>query len=149
MDSRLTVRTLCAADRERWDELWNGYLEYYRHSLPPEITEHTWRRLLDPEGELYGLVALDARAHVIGIVHYLFHPSTWSVNGYCYLEDLFVDPAARGLGAGRALIEAVFRAADARGASRVYWNTEHDNTRARALYDGLATLTPFVQYRRQ
>lgn len=145
---QLTVRPLRSADRLRWDELWNGYLEFYRQSLPSEITQNTWRCLLDPALEPHGLVALDGE-RIIGIVHYLFHPSTWSLHGYCYLEDLFVDPAARGLGAGRALIEAVYRAADERGAGRVYWNTENDNVRAQALYNQLATLSPFVQYRRK
>ncbi|MFL6578929.1 MAG: GNAT family N-acetyltransferase, partial [Povalibacter sp.] len=72
-----------------------------------------------------------------------------SMNGYCYLEDLFVDPQARGLGAGRALIDAVYRAADAQGATRVYWHTESDNKRAQGLYDQVASVAPFIQYRRK
>jgi len=42
----------------------------------------------------------------------------------------------------------VYRAADARGATRVYWHTQKTNTDARALYDKVAELTEFVQYRR-
>jgi len=143
------IRALRAEDRARWDELWAGYLEFYRTDLPPAITEATWRRLMDPQDQPYGLVALDADQRIVGIVHYHFHLSTWSVAGYCYLEDLFVDPAARGQGAGRALIEAVYRAADERGVTRVYWHTENDNLRAQALYNQVATLAPFVQYRRK
>lgn len=144
----LTIRVLQPADRARWDALWAGYLEFYKHALPQEITEATWLRLVDPQQQPYGFVAVDANDKVVGFVHYHFHLSTWTLNGYCYLEDLFVDPSARGLGAGRALIEAVYRAADERGASRVYWHTENDNERAQALYNQLATLSPFVQYRR-
>ena len=55
---------------------------------------------------------------LVGIVHYLFHPVTWSIAPRCYLEDLFVSPDARGSGAGRALIEAVYRAADAAAPTR-------------------------------
>ena len=51
-------------------------------------------------------------------------------------------------GAGRALIEAVYREADARGCTRTYWVTEEGNATARALYDRVATKAPFVQYRR-
>jgi GNAT superfamily N-acetyltransferase len=142
------VRELQAADRARWDELWAGYLEYYRHDLPRDITEYTWQRLLDPQAPLHALVAVNENS-VVGLVHYLFHESTWSVKGYCYLEDLFVDPAARGKGIGRALIEAVYRAADAYGATRVYWHTESENQRAQGLYNQIATLTPFIQYRRK
>ena len=145
--SSIRVRELEAGDRARWDVLWAGYLAFYKETLPAEITEFLWTRLMDPADQPYGLVALDGE-RVVGIVHYHFHVSTWSVAGYCYLEDLFVDPAVRGKGVGRALIEAVYRAADARGVSRVYWHTQEFNTQARMLYDKLATLTPFVQYRR-
>ncbi|HEX5600631.1 MAG TPA: GNAT family N-acetyltransferase, partial [Hyphomicrobiaceae bacterium] len=67
---------------------------------------------------------------------------------YCYLEDLFVRPAERGKGIGRALIEAVYKEADARQCTRTYWATQEFNYRARMLYDQLATKSPFVQYRR-
>lgn len=147
--SKDRIRELHSSDRTRWGELWAGYLQFYKTTLEPGITEATWRRLLDPREQPYGLVALDADDRVIGFVHYHFHLSTWSVAGYCYLEDLFVDPASRGTGAGRALIESVYRAADERGVTRVYWHTENDNTRAQALYNQVAVLAPFIQYRRR
>jgi len=145
--SSIRVRELRTGDRARWDALWAGYLAFYEEPLPPQVTEFLWKRLIDPSAQPYGLVALDGE-QVIGIVHYHFHLSTWSVAGNCYLEDLFVDRAVRGKGAGRALIEAVYRAAEERGVSRVYWHTQEFNTPARMLYDRVATLTPFVQYRR-
>jgi GNAT superfamily N-acetyltransferase len=147
--SKVQVRPLEAGDRAQWDVLWGGYLAFYEHDLPAEITEHLWGRLLDPADQPHGFVALDAgTGEIVGFVHYHFHLSTWSVEGYCYLEDLFVSPSARGRGAGRALIQAVYHAADARGATRVYWHTQATNTDARALYDKVAELTEFVQYRR-
>ena len=75
--------------------------------------------------------------------------STWARAAYCYLEDLFVDPGSRGLGLGRTLIEAVYRAADDQGAERVYWHTENTNEQAQHLYRQVAELTPFVQFRRE
>lgn len=145
---KVEVRTLQAADRERWNELWRGYLEFYRYTLPADLTDLTWRRLLDAAHPFQGLVALDGQ-RVVGIVHFHVHASTWARVGYCYLEDLFVDPTCRGLGAGRALIEAVYRAADEQGAERVYWHTENTNDRAQVLYRQVAELTPFVQFRRE
>jgi GNAT superfamily N-acetyltransferase len=141
------VRELRASDRPRWNVLWSGYLDFYQHTLPAEMTELTWQRLIDPAFPLHGLVAL-AGGNVIGFLHYHFHISTWSATGYCYLEDLFVDPAVRGKGAGRALMEAAFRVADERKTDRVYWATQSSNAQARKLYDQLARLTPFVQYAR-
>jgi GNAT superfamily N-acetyltransferase len=143
----ICVRELRPGDRGRWNELWAGYLRFYEEELPTPITELLWKRLMNPAEQPYGFVAVDGE-EVVGFVHYHFHLSTWSVKGYCYLEDLFVDPALRGKGAGRALIEAVYRASDERGADRVYWLTQESNTPARTLYDKVATLSPFVQYRR-
>jgi GNAT superfamily N-acetyltransferase len=142
------IRPLQPADRERWNELWRGYLQFYKHDLPPDLTDLTWRRLLDPAHPFQGLAALDGE-RIAGIVHFHVHASTWSRAGYCYLEDLFVDPACRGQGLGRTLIEAVYRAADEQGVERVYWHTENTNDRAQQLYRQVAELTPFVQYRRR
>jgi GNAT superfamily N-acetyltransferase len=85
---------------------------------------------------------------LLGIVHYLFHRSFWTVGDYCYLQDLFVAEAARGQGLGRALIEAVYERAQTAGASRVYWLTREENATARALYDRLAERSGFIQYRK-
>lgn len=68
--------------------------------------------------------------------------------GYVYLEDLLTMPQARGRGVGRALIEAVEERTREMGASRLYWNTQTHNDTARALYDRLATVAGFVQYRK-
>ena len=143
----LQVRALRAGDRERWNQLWRGYLDFYRESLPAEITELTWHRLLDPAHPFQGLVALGEQERIDGIVHFHVHASTWARVGYCYLEDLFVDPECRGQGVGRSLIEAVYRTADGQGAERVYWHTETTNDRAQRLYRQVAELAPFVQFR--
>ena len=142
------VRALRAADHDRWHELWQGYLRFYKYDLPADLTELTWRRLLDPAHPFQGLAALDGE-RIAGIVHCHVHASTWSRTGYCYLEDLFVDPACRGKGLGRTLIEAVYRAADEQGIERVYWHTENSNETAQYLYRQVAEMTPFVQYRRR
>ena len=85
---------------------------------------------------------------LVGIVHYIFHRSTWTIGDYCYLQDLFTVPQARGKGAGRALIEEVYTRAREAGAARVYWLTQEDNAQARILYDKVADLPGFIQYRK-
>ena len=145
---KFSIRRLVAADRPQWRELWQGYLEFYKSNVPEDVTELTWRRLLDPEAPVLGFCAAQDDGKLLGIVHYLFHPVTWSAGPRCYLEDLFTSPDARGRGVGRALIEAVYSAADARGADQVYWLTQEFNVTARKLYDQVATATPFIKYRR-
>ena len=85
---------------------------------------------------------------LLGIVHFLYHRSCWTIGNYCYLQDLFVAQEARGRGLGRALIEAVYGEARAAGASRVHWLTHETNATARALYDTLADRPGFIQYRK-
>lgn len=149
MAQKITIREIQATDRKAWEVLWDGYLQFYNQYLPSEVTEFTWSRLLDAQSPLCGFVALDESDRLRGFVHHHIHLSTWSVEGYCYLEDLYVDESARGLGAGRALIEAVYDWADERGATRVYWHTNETNSPARRLYDRVGMFVPYVQYRRR
>ncbi|MGY2052630.1 N-acetyltransferase family protein [Methylobacterium sp. JK268] len=143
----LTIRSLRPDERAAWDPLWQGYLRFYGASVAPAVSDVTWARLHDPAEPMHGLVA-EGDGAVIGLVHYVYHRSTWTVGPYCYLQDLFTAEAARGQGVGRALIEAVYAAARAEGASRVYWLTQEGNVTARALYDTLADRSGFIQYRK-
>ena len=121
----------------------------YKATVADDVIEESWTHLLSGvEGFHIGFVAVDDSDTPIGIAHVLFHRSTWSKTWYCYLEDLFVRPDIRAGGVGQRLIEAVYREADARGATRTYWTTQEFNYRARGLYDRMATKSPFVQYRR-
>lgn len=143
------VRRLEARDQPVWLALFKAYIAFYRASVAEDVIDTLWQRLMQGgEGVHIALVAVDAEDRPVGLAHVLFHRSTWTSTWYCYLEDLFVDPERRQSGAGRALIEAVYHEADARGCTRTYWQTEETNATARALYDRVAIKTPFVQYRR-
>jgi GNAT superfamily N-acetyltransferase len=146
--SSVKIRPLELSDREAWNPLWQGYLSFYKADVSAEVTDTTWKRLLDPSEDMHALCAINPAGEMIGIVHFLYHRVTWSIENRCYLEDLFVSEIARCTGAGRALIEAVYKAADARGAGQVYWLTEDNNHAARKLYDALANKTPFIKYQR-
>ena len=141
------IRPLRPDERAAWEPLWNGYLSFYETSLPKEVTDATWARLHDAGEPMFALGAY-ADGRLVGIAHYLFHRSCWTIGNYCYLQDLFVAKEARGIGAGRALIEAVEKAAREAGASRLYWLTKEDNMSARALYDKVAERSGFIQYRK-
>ncbi|MEM6620693.1 MAG: GNAT family N-acetyltransferase [Pseudomonadota bacterium] len=144
----VVVRPIEARDEESWRDLWTGYLDFYETSVASEVYEETFRRLLcDDPHEFHGLVA-ERDGALIGLTHYLFHRHCWRIENVIYLQDLFVAPAARGTGAGRALIEAVYAAGDAAGCPRVYWLTQDFNSTARKLYDHVATLSPFIKYDR-
>lgn len=143
----LTIRDLRVSDHAQWLPLWRGYIGFYEDIVPDEITELAFQRLLDLSEPMFGLVA-EKNGALIGFVHCILHRGTWTRGDHCYLEDLFVSADARGLGAGRALIEAVYRRADELKCERVYWLTREDNASARALYDKVARASGFIQYRR-
>jgi GNAT superfamily N-acetyltransferase len=143
------IRFVEHGDWSRWEVLWQGYLHFYRQGLTDDVSRHTFERLCDQRDGLFGFVAETDEGELVGIVNALVHPTTWSDSGYCYLEDLFVAPGARGSGQGQALIEAVTSEARQRGVVKVYWHTQEFNGRARSLYDLLAKRVSFVVYERE
>ena len=128
--------------------MWTGYLTFYKTQLPESVYASTWKRLLGDEYyDVRGLIA-EKDGNPVGLAHYLFQRHGWRVEDVTYLQDLYVDHEIRGKGVGRALIEAVFAAADKAGCPMVYWMTEQDNKVGRRLYDRLATVTKFIKYQR-
>jgi GNAT superfamily N-acetyltransferase len=142
----LELRPAQAGDKERWLVLWQGYLDFYKTLLTSQQTELTWSRILDPDFNMKCTVAIQDGL-VVGFTTYNLQNSTWSENGHCYLEDLFVDPAVRGAGVGRALIDYVKAFAIENKCSRLYWNTDEDNATARKLYDTYSLESGKRQYR--
>lgn len=148
MTNSVIVRPLQPNDHAAWLSLWEGYLSFYKASVSAQMTSLTWSRLNDPMVPLHGWLALrDGTA--VGLTHAQEHLSTWSAGPYVYLEDLYVDAAARGSGAGRALINAVYDHGNKIGAAKVYWQTEFTNTVARALYDNVAENAGFLIYQKK
>lgn len=141
-----SVRQLQPADRAQWEPLWVAYQAFYGVNLGGAPTEATWQRVLDPAEPVHGLGVFDEDQKLLGMVHFLFHRTTWSAADTCYLQDLYVIPEMRGQGLARKLIEAVYAAARRQGAAHVYWLTHESNATARRLYDRLATNSGFIVY---
>lgn len=144
----VAIRPITEGDEAEWRRLWTLYLEFYETSVPEEVYRTTFARLLgdDPQ-DFHGLIA-EREGQPVGLTHYVFHRHCWRIENTVYLQDLYVDVEVRGTGVGRALIEAVYEAADAAGCPSVYWTTQHFNTQGRRLYDRIGSLTPFVKYQR-
>ncbi|AYC34917.1 GNAT family N-acetyltransferase [Pseudomonas cavernae] len=142
----LEIRPISAADHAVWLQLWQGYQRFYQTEIPESTSAVTWQRFLAADEPLHAALAWrDGEA--IGLVHWIFHRSCWTVSDYCYLQDLYVAEELRGAGIGRALIEHVYAAAQAAGANRVHWLTQEDNLRGRQLYERIASRSGFIQYR--
>ncbi|MEV6050720.1 GNAT family N-acetyltransferase [Streptomyces sp. NPDC052107] len=139
----IEIGSLRDEDRTDWEVLARGYKTFYRTTVPDQGYEEAWQRLRRGS-EVHGIGAR-SDGKLVGIAHYLFHPTFWMEDS-CYLQDLFVAEAARGRGVARLLIEKVAEASRERGAARLYWTTQEDNTAARALYDKVASFRGFIRY---
>ena len=144
---QLVVRPVITDDFQQWVALWEGYLRFYRAQLSRSDTCRTFDRLCAQSDNMFGFVA-ERSDSLVGLAHGLLHASTWSARPSCYLEDLFVEPSARGTGAARALIDAVADAAGQRGAEKIYWHTQEYNAPARSLYDRMGNRMSWVVYER-
>jgi ribosomal protein S18 acetylase RimI-like enzyme len=142
----LIIRAVAAADRAEWDLLYQGYAAFYKVTQTPEMRETVWAWLMDHNKEVFGFVAENSVGQVIGITHFRSYARPLSASTGGFLDDLFVDPNARGSGAAEALIDAVKTEGQKRGWTVIRWITADDNYRARGLYDRLAERTKWVTY---
>ncbi|NIF19912.1 GNAT family N-acetyltransferase [Pantoea sp. Cy-639] len=142
------IREVKQADLPSWRDHWAQYQAFYQVDLGPAITERTWARFFDPAEPMHCAVATDGE-RIFGFVHYVFHRSTWGCNDFCYLEDLFVCPSARGRMIGKQLIEFVQGRAREQQCDRLYWHTQATNKTAQRLYDWIAERPGVIEYRMQ
>jgi GNAT superfamily N-acetyltransferase len=144
----VTIRTLRPTDEVAWRGLWTAYLEFYGTSVADEVYDATFARMLGDDPRDFSCLVAEVDGELVGLTHYVFHRHGWKLADVCYLQDLYAAPATRGTGVGRALIEAVYAAADVAGAPSVYWMTQDDNVTAQKLYDRIADKTNFIKYQR-
>jgi len=141
-----TIRPVTAEDRPGWDRLYEGYAAFYKVEQTPQMRDTVFGWLMDDTHECNGFVAEGADGTLVGLTHFRPFASPLRAVTNCFLDDLFVDPAARGGRVADALIEAVKSHAAERGWATVRWITGDDNYRGRGVYDRLATRTMWVTY---
>jgi len=119
------------------------------HALIRELAEY--ERLLDEvratEADVAAVLFGDApRAFcdigeadgtAVGFALWFYNVSTFEGRYGIYLEDLFVRPEARGLGAGKALLRRLAERCVAEGLARLEWSVLDWNAPAIGFYDSL------------
>ena len=145
--SQIDIRPVSAADHAAWLPLWQAYLRFYNTELADSVTHSTWQRFLEPSEPTHAALAW-ADGKAVGMVHYIYHRSNWSIENSCYLQDLLVVPETRGSGVGRLLIEHVYATAKADGCGKVHWLTHETNATAIQLYERIAERPGFIQFRK-
>ncbi|WP_413737518.1 N-acetyltransferase family protein [Sodalis sp. RH21] len=142
------IRAIAPQDKDQWKTLWRRYLSFYSTIRDDALYEHTFSRLADPaHPTMFAYVAHNG-GQLIGFANCIVHEHGWYQEDVVYLQDLYVDEAARGKGVGRLLIEQVYTHADRLGMASVYWSTQADNQTAMRLYDKVARKTDFIKYQR-
>ncbi len=132
--SDLPVRRAEVADAETIGQLLHDFnCEFGEPTPGPRALAERVRQLLG-SGELAVLLA-GVEAHGLAVLR--FRPAIWAEALDCYLEELFVVPARRGQGLGRALMEAAIELARRQGAAHMDLGTSEEDVAARALYESL------------
>jgi GNAT superfamily N-acetyltransferase len=139
------VRAVAQDDRAAWDALYSAYAAFYEVDQTAAMRDRVWGWLMDRTHPVAGLVAL-AGGQLVGIAHFRPFDRPLSASTGGFLDDLFVAPQARGGGVAQALIAAVADHGRAQGWSVIRWITADTNARARAVYDRVATQTPWMTY---
>jgi len=142
--ARIVVRDLAAADETAWRRLFDAYVDWYGFVVPAAVKEENWRRLMEPGAPLFGIAA-DWDGEMVGFALCVLHLNTSTTMPVCYLEDLYVALSARRQGVGRALIQELIDRGRGRW-FRLYWVTQADNSRARALYDQMGQHKGKIRY---
>jgi len=146
MQGNVSIRPVELKDKAEWSALYQGYADFYKVNQTDEMRDRVWSWLHDTNAESEGLVAENAEGKLLGLTHFRPFARPLSATTGCFLDDVFVSPAARGLGLADALIAGVTALASDRGWSVVRWITAEDNYRGRGVYDRVASQTNWVTY---
>ncbi len=133
-------------DRDDWDRLYQGYAQFYGVVQTPVMRDTVWSWIRDAAHPTQALIARTDGGAVVGLAHFRPYPRPLTASTGGFLDDLFVDPTARGMGVAASLIAAVNAYGQMQGWTVLRWITAQDNDRARRLYDQIAITTPWVTY---
>jgi len=131
------VRRADRDDAEAIGRLLYAFNREFGEPTPePSALAERMRQLLDG-GDTLVMLAGDGPDGGDGLAVLRFRAAIWSTGLECYLAELYVTPARRGQGLGRALMEAVLREARDRGADTMDIGVDEPDIAARRLYESL------------
>ena len=141
--NKLVIRPLVLEDYSKWLPLWNGN-NLGQHN--EDVTAKTWERLCDPKNTQVNGLAADMGGRLLGITHYILHPTTGHINQVCYMQDVYVDPAHRRKGIAKRMVEELTKIAVREKWARMYWLTQTGNLEAKAMYESFGVKLDFSFY---
>ncbi len=128
------VRCAEVSDARAVAELLHDFNREFDEPAPPvPVLAERIVKLLE-SGDTVVLLAGDVAE---GLAVLRFRPAIWSSGLECYLAELYVVPARRAQGLGRALMEAALQEARDRGADTMDIGVDEPDLAARKLYESL------------
>lgn len=146
----IKIKPLTPDDYQNWLRLYQGYAKHYKVALTNDGVAATWAWLMDETHPVTGVIAYlddDAQGEdAVGLAHFRAMPSPLRGVEVGFLDDLFVDPNARGNKVGEVLLDHLAEVARQKSWPVVRWITRDDNYRARSLYDRKAVKSDWNTY---
>jgi GNAT superfamily N-acetyltransferase len=133
----LSINTVGTADLGELMPMLRSYCDFYRVDPSDERLRALATALIENPAEGCQLIARDGDGTPLGFATIYWTWQTLHAARVGVLNDLFVVPASRGTGTGRALIEQCRTLCADRGAEKLVWETARDNATAQRLYDGI------------
>ncbi|MCB5166029.1 GNAT family N-acetyltransferase [Streptomyces bambusae] len=131
----LTVREAGVGDLDAVAELFRGYLDFYEVAVEDAGRPRAYLEERVRNGESLVLVAEDGDGRAVGFTQIYRTFSSLALAPMWLLNDLYVAPAGRRTGAGRALLRDALDRARAEGVAGVQLDTAYDNHIAQGLYE--------------
>ncbi|MFE6906903.1 GNAT family N-acetyltransferase [Streptomyces erythrochromogenes] len=134
-DPPVAVRVAGEADVETAAALFRGYLDFYEVDVADPDGPRAFLAERIAKDESLVLLADVPGSGTVGFAQVYRAFSSLTLSTAWILNDLYVAPAGRRTGAGRALLREVLRRARAAGVAGVQLETAYDNTVAQGLYE--------------
>jgi GNAT superfamily N-acetyltransferase len=139
------VPCLAVGDAPRFAALLAAYSAALLGREPQAPDEAYAKKLLSDEERVANVAGAELDGRLVGFALYYDLPEAISGKRAGQLDDLFVDPSARGKGVAQALVARLVEEGAARGWMHLRWMVPENNPAA-ALYDRIAERAPWRSY---
>tara|TARA_B100001121_G_scaffold271640_1_gene257673 strand:- start:153 stop:590 length:438 start_codon:yes stop_codon:yes gene_type:complete len=139
------IRNLEEKDKKNWENLYNGYANFYKVPMNRVILDTLWNWIHDKNHIVNG-VCYELENKIVGIAHYRTMPRPIKGEYIGFLDDLYVDPNYRGQKIAQKIINYLKTLSKDNNWSGIRWITHSSNNNAKKLYDKIADNTGFELY---
>lgn len=145
----VTIREAVPADAPTILRFIQELATYERAGHEVSATLETVTSSIFEQGSVTRALICENEGEPIGMAVWFFSYSTWQARNGLYLEDLYVTPQARGLGAGKALLKRLAQIAIENGCGRFEWSVLDWNEPAIRVYEaiGAEPMSEWIRYR--